>query len=158
MTDSLTGERLTAADVARGTCRLLWYHDYASLCEVPLADGHRADIMGISPKGEIIIVEIKVSVSDLMSDAKWHHYRAFADRFCWAVPPDLAPLLDQPRFAPESAGLVIADRHEAWLARPAQPEPLPAARRKAATLAFARLGARRALRQSDPQFNGFNQL
>lgn len=144
--------------MARGCCRLLWYHGYAALCEVPLADGHRADIMGLNARGEVLIVEIKVAASDLLSDAKWHHYRAFCDRFCWAVPPVLAALTDQPRFLPEVAGLIVADRHDAWLSREPVTVPLPAARRKAATIAFARLGAARALRGADPQFEGFAQL
>ena len=35
---------LTAIDVCRGTCRLLWLQGWSPLTEVILADGHRADI------------------------------------------------------------------------------------------------------------------
>lgn len=150
-------ETVVAADVARGSCRLLWYQGLAALCEVPLADGHRADILALSPAGEILIVEIKVSAADLLGDRKWQHYSAFADRFAWAVPPHLAHLLEQERFAPDRCGLIVADRHEAiWMRDPAH-TPLAPARRKAVTLGFARLGAARALRANDPQFEGFLQ-
>lgn len=141
--------------MCRGTCRLLWLQGWSPLSEVTLADGHRADIMALSPRGEILIVEIKVSAADLKGDRKWHHYRDYADRFAWAVPPALAPLLDEARFAPDACGLLVADRHEALWVREACVSALAPARRKAVTLAFARAGAERALRGLDPQFEGF---
>jgi hypothetical protein len=146
---------LTSADVVRGTCRLLWLQGWSALCEVTLADGHRADIMAISGKGEILIVEIKVSAADLLGDRKWHHYRSYADRFAWAVPPELAGHLEAERFAPDACGLVVADRHEALWVREACEARLAPARRKAVTLAFARAGAERVLRGQDPGFEGF---
>ncbi len=146
---------MTALDVARGSCRLLWLQGHSPLCEVTLADGHRADIMALGRTGEILIVEIKVSAADLLGDRKWHHYRAFADRFAWAVPAELAGLLEAERFAPEACGLIVADRHEAlWVREPARVTLAPA-RRKTATLAFARAGAERAMRGLDPGFEGF---
>lgn len=146
---------VTSADVARGSCRLLWLQGWFALTEVTLADGHRADIMAISPKGEILIVEIKVSAADLKGDRKWHHYRDYADRFAWAVPPHLAGHLEEARFAPESCGLLVADRHEALWVRDACENRLAPARRKAVTLMFARSGAQRALRTADAGFDGF---
>ena len=148
---------LTAVDVVRGTCRLLWLQGGSPLTEVTLADGHRADIMALNGRGEILIVEIKVSAADLLGDRKWHHYRDFADRFAWAVPPHLADHLAAERFAPEACGLLVADRHEALWVREACEAKLAPARRKAVTLAFARTGAERALRGMDPGFDGFGQ-
>lgn len=141
--------------MCRGSCRLLWLQGWSPLAEVTLADGHRADIMALSPRGEILIVEIKVSAADLKGDRKWHHYRDYSDRFAWAVPPVLAPLLEAERFAPDASGLVVADRHEALWVREAPAAALAPARRKAVTLAFARAGAERALRGLDPGFDGF---
>ena len=146
-----------ALDVARGTCRLLWLQGWSPLCEVTLADGHRADIMAINGRGEILIVEIKVSAADLLGDRKWHHYRDFADRFAWAVPAHLAGHLEGERFAPDACGLLVADRHEALWVRDACETKLAPARRKAVTLAFARAGAERALRGLDPGFDGFRE-
>ncbi len=141
--------------MVRGTCRLLWLQGWSPLTEVTLADGHRADIMAIGRKGEILIVEIKVSAADLLGDRKWQHYRDYADSFAWAVPPHLADHLAQDRFDPGTCGLLVADRHEAIWVREATHSALAPARRKAVTLAFARCGAERALRGSDPAFDGF---
>jgi len=78
-----------AATVARGICRLLARNDIWCLAEMPLRNGRRADLMGIDPKGRIIIVEIKVSRADLLSDGKWPDYLDFCDRFYWGLPPAL---------------------------------------------------------------------
>lgn len=143
--------------MVRGTCRLLWLQGLSPLTEVTLADGHRADIMALDARGAILIVEIKVSLADLRGDRKWHHYRDFADRFAWAVPPTLADHLADERFQPAGCGLIVADRHEAIWVRDAPASALAPARRKAATLAFARMGAERAMRGLDPAFDGFGQ-
>lgn len=141
---------LASRDVVRGCCRLLWLQGWSPLAEVTLADGRRADLVAISRTGEILIVEIKVSVSDLRGDRKWPHYRDYADRFAWAVPPHMATHLDDERFAPDSSGLLVADRHEALWVREAPARKLAPARRKAVTLMFARAGAERMLRTADP--------
>lgn len=146
---------LTAADVLRGSCRMLWYQGWSPLPEVTLANGRRADIMAVSRRGEILIVEIKVSAADLTGDRKWRDYRDWADRFAWAVPGSLAPLMEEDRFEPDACGLLLADRHEALWMREAPAHPLAPARRKAATIAFARAGAERAMRAADPGFEGF---
>ncbi len=147
---------LTAADVVRGTCRLLWLQGWSPLAEVTLADGHRADLMAVSRSGEILIVEIKVSAGDLKGDRKWQAYRDFSDRFAWAVPPALTDLLDDARFAPDRCGLIVADRHEALWVRESCTSALAPARRRAVLLGFARAGAERAMRIADPGFEGFN--
>ena len=79
-------ERLIAADVVRGVSRLLYRHDYLGVPEVPLGNGRRADIMALGPKGEVIIVEVKVSKADLLGDGKWRDYLEYCDRYFWAVP------------------------------------------------------------------------
>ena len=60
---------LIAADVARGVTRLLLRHDCVALAEVPLDGGRRADLMAIDSRGNIVIVEIKVSRADLLAEA-----------------------------------------------------------------------------------------
>jgi hypothetical protein len=50
-----------AQAVARGICRLLARNDIWALTEMPLRNGRRADLMGIDPKGRIVIVEIKTA-------------------------------------------------------------------------------------------------
>lgn len=144
-------EVLVAADVVRGVCRMLLRHDCVAIGEVPLEGGRRVDLMALDARGNIVIVEIKVSRADLLSDAKWPDYLGHCDRFFWAVPQgfDLRPL-DQPHFLPERTGLIIADRYDAAVAREAATVPLPAPARRKATLAFARRAGRRVLGMLDP--------
>lgn len=139
-----------AADVARGVTRLLCRHDQFAVCEVPLANGRRADLMAIDPKGGLTIVEIKVARADLVGDCKWLDYLDYCDRFYWAVPPTLARILDEERYLPGEAGLIVADRYDAAIVRAAAARPLAPARRKAELLRFARRAARRLSAQIDP--------
>jgi hypothetical protein len=139
-----------AAEVARGVTRLFCRQDLFSICEMPLANGRRADMMAIDAKGGLTIVEIKVSKADLVGDGKWTDYLPYCDRFFWAVPPHLAPICEGERFLPGEAGLIVADRYDAAIVRPAALRPLPPARRKAELLSFARRAARRLSAQIDP--------
>ncbi len=139
-----------AADVARGVTRLFCRQDLFAICEVPLPNGRRADLMAIGPKGALTIVEIKVAKTDLLGDMKWTDYLDYCDRFFWAVPPDLASICEGERFLPNEAGLIVADRYDAVLMREAAERPLAPARRKAELLRFARRAARRLSVQIDP--------
>ena len=64
------GSPLCAADVARGVIRMLLRHDLTAMTEVPLDGGRRADLMAVDARGQIVIVEIKVSRADLLGDGK----------------------------------------------------------------------------------------
>ena len=139
-----------AAEVARGVTRLFCRSDLFAICEVPLPNGRRADMMAIDGKGALTIVEIKVAKADLLGDSKWTDYLEYCDRFFWAVPPDLAPICNGERFMPNEAGLIVADRYDAVLMREALHRPLAPARRKAELLHFARRAARRLSAQIDP--------
>ena len=139
-----------AAEVARGVTRLLCRQDQFSICEMPLPNGRRADLMAIDSKGGLTIVEIKVAKADLFGDSKWFEYLDYCDRFFWAVPPHLSAFLDEERYLPAEAGLIVADRYDAVVARAAAHRPMPAARRKAEMLNFARRAARRLSAQIDP--------
>jgi hypothetical protein len=139
-----------AGEVARGVTRLFCRQDLFAICEVPLPNGRRADMMAIDSKGGLTIVEIKVAKSDLLGDSKWTDYLEYCDRFFWAVPPHLSSICDGARFMPTEAGLIVADRYDAVLIREAVNRPLAAARRKAELLRFARRAARRLSAQIDP--------
>ncbi|MGE4321443.1 MAG: MmcB family DNA repair protein [Sphingobium sp.] len=141
----------TALAVARGTLRLFSRHDMCGIMEVPLPNGRRADIMALDSAGRVTIVEIKCSRADLLGDRKWTDYFDYCDRFYWAVPAgfDLAPFEGEALW-PGRSGLIVADRYDAELVRPAPIEPLAAARRKAETIRFARRAARRLTALADP--------
>jgi len=129
----------TTATVTRGAARFLVALGYAPLAEVALPNGRRADLMAIGRKGEILIVEVKSSVEDFRTDQKWHEYQPYCDAFAFAVAPEF------PReILPEEPGLIVADGFGGAILREAPVIQLVGARRKALTLAFARLAALRA--------------
>ena len=151
-----TDEPPIAADVARGVTRLFCRQDLFAICEMPLPNGRRADLMAIDSKGGLTIVEIKVAKADLVGDGKWTDYLEYCDRFFWAVPPHLAHILEEERYLTGDAGLIVADRYDAAIVREAGHRPLAPARRKAELLRFARRAARRLAAQIDPSLGDFN--
>jgi len=104
----------------------------------------------------IIATAIKVAKADLVGDGKWFDYLDYCDRFYWAVPPHLARLLEEERYLPAEAGLIVADRYDAAIIRDAAHRPLAPARRKAELLHFARRAARRLSAQIDPSLGDAN--
>jgi hypothetical protein len=123
---------------------------------MPLPNGRRADLMALDARGGLTIVEIKVARADLLGDGKWTDYLDYCDRFFWAVPPQLAAILDEHRYLPAQAGLIVADRYDAAIVRDAAHRPLAPARRKAELLHFARRAARRLSAQIDPSLGDSN--
>jgi len=136
----------TATLLARGVCRALDQLGYANLVEFPLANGRRADILGLGKSGDLVIVEIKSSVADFRADRKWATYRDFADRLYFAVPNHFPQVL-----IPEECGLMVADPFGAALLREGRSTPLNPGRRRALTLRFARIAAARLRRCLDPE-------
>lgn len=132
-------EAVSAAEIARGVLRLMHHRGLAGLTELTLANGRRADVAALDPAGGIEIVEIKSSVADYRSDYKWQDYRPFCDRFYFAVSARFPAEL-----IPAECGLIIADGFGGAIIREPTADKLNAARRKAVTLRFARLAARRA--------------
>lgn len=124
--------------VRRGIQVLLADLRHVALPEMPLSSGRRADLITLSDKGEIWIVEIKSSVEDFRTDRKWPDYRAHCDRLFFATHPEVP--LD---IFPDDAGLFLSDGYGAHMVREAPEHRLPPAVRKAVTLAFARLAAAR---------------
>ena len=141
----MTDARDIARELARGTARALAQLGHASLFEVPLANGRRADIVALGRDGSLLIVEVKSSVADFRSDRKWPDYRAFCDRLAFAVPADFPRAL-----IPEDCGLIVADPFGAHVVREGAHLPLAPARRRAVTLRLARLGLSRLQRLADP--------
>ncbi|OKH89476.1 MmcB family DNA repair protein [Thalassospira sp. TSL5-1] len=126
------------AEVTEGVCRLLHHHNMACITELRLGNGRRLDVLALGPKGELWAVEVKSSVEDFRVDAKWQTYRDYCDRFFFAVP------MEFPRdLIPEEEGLIVADRFEAAIVRPAEDFKLNAARRKKLLIDFGRLSAGR---------------
>ncbi len=132
--------------VTRGAARGLIDLGYSVLLEFTLPSGRRVDIMGLHPDGALTAVEVKTSVADFRSDAKWPDYHAFCDRLYFAVPESFP--LD---LIPNGCGLLVADGFGAVVNRPATEHKLPGARRAALIRRFARAAADRLHAQLDPR-------
>jgi hypothetical protein len=134
-----------ATAIAIGTRRLLAGRGLASVTELTLASGRRADIIALGSDGCIWIVEIKSSVADFRADAKWPAYRDYCDRLYFAVAPDFPT-----EILPAETGLILADGFGADLAREAPEHKLAGARRRAVMLRFAHVAAGRLHALVDP--------
>lgn len=127
-----------AAEICRGTLRLMAQLGYYGVTEMTLANNRRADIAAIGPSGDIWMIEIKSSIQDFRSDSKWPEYMDYCDRLSFAVAADFPQEL-----IPPQAGLIVADAFYGGVVREAPETRLAPARRKAMTLRFARLAAAR---------------
>ena len=131
--------------IARGVCRLLATMGHAPLPEFVPASGLRVDVISVTPKGEIWVVECKSSRADFIADRKWQGYLEWCDRYFWAVdggfPDDLLP---------DGHGLIRADAWGAELMRMAPETRLAAARRARILRDIARTAALRLQALSDP--------
>jgi hypothetical protein len=135
----------TARLVAQGVRRMLRTMNLASVTELNLADGRRADLMALAPDGTLIIVEIKSSVADFRADAKWPFYRNHCDRLYFAIPATVPQAL-----MPADAGLIVADGYGAEILCEAPVHRLPPATRRAVLIRFAQAAADRLHAASDP--------
>jgi hypothetical protein len=139
------GEPPLARLLARGIQRTFAALGQASLTELILATGRRADVLAVDRDGTVTIVEIKSGVPDFRADRKWPDYTAFCDRFLFAVPAGFPDGI-----LPPTCGLMVADAYEAVVVREPAEHRLTAARRKAVTLRFALQAAGRLQRLTDP--------
>ena len=138
--------QLVTAAVTRGVCRWLDEQGFASLTEFSLANRRRADVIGLSAKGTILMVEVKSTVEDFRGDAKWLEYIPYCDAFAFAVPPHFPW-----HILPDTCGVIIADAHSAAIMRASPHHPLHASRRKALTLQFALMAGQRLQEIVDPR-------
>ena len=124
--------------VRRGVQVLLHEMRLAVLPELALANGRRADLVGLSEKGEIWIIEIKSSIEDFRVDQKWPDYRLHCDRLFFATAPHVPADI-----FPADAGLIVADGYGGEMLREGPEHRLHASTRKSVLLAFARAAALR---------------
>ena len=131
--------------MVRGVRRLLRASGLASVVELPLVSGRRADVVALAPDGSILIVEVKSSAADFRSDRKWPEYRLHCDRFYFAFPANL----DAGMF-PDDAGLIAADAYGAEYLREAPVHRISGAGRRALILRFGLAAADRLHNAVDP--------
>lgn len=127
-----------AMRVRRGVQRLLMEMGASVVPELALASGRRADLVALTRKGDIWIIEVKSSVEDFRVDRKWPDYRLHSDRFFFATHPDVPAAI-----FPEECGFILSDGYGAEVLREAPEHRLAPATRKALTLRIARAAANR---------------
>lgn len=131
--------------LARGVARLLAAMGHAALTEFVPTAGLRVDVISITPKGEIWVVECKSCRADYVADRKWQGYLDFCDRFFWAVDAGFPE-----EMLPDGTGLIRADPWGGELIRMAPEERLPGARRTRLMRDIARVSTMRLLALKDP--------
>lgn len=136
LADGRQSER--AMVVRRGVQRLLMEMGASVIPEISLASGRRADLVALTRKGDIWIIEIKSSIEDFRVDRKWPEYRLHSDRFFFATHPEVPA-----EIFPDECGFILSDGYGAEILRDAPEHRLPPATRKALMLRIARAGAAR---------------
>lgn len=134
----------STANVTRGAMRLLQSMGYSSICELPLTNGRRADLVGVNKSGEVAIVEVKSCLADFRSDQKWQQYLPYSDSFYFAVDEQFPlTVLDEDASLPNLTGIIIADAFDGEVIRPAKRQKVHPSRRKTLHLKMARVAASR---------------
>ncbi|MCQ6276232.1 MmcB family DNA repair protein [Bacillus sp. V3B] len=72
----------------------LFQRDYIAIADFPLPNGQTANIFAYN-ESQIVIVKIKVSQEDLMTDQKWIEYLPYCHDFYFLTPSDLQSLVTE---------------------------------------------------------------
>ena len=131
--DILTTRRITDA-IARS------YYDQGDgvLREFRLKVRRRVDLIAMTNKGLITIIEIKSSPEDFRSDKKWGEYIEWADRFYFGV-GDNFPI----DILPKEHGIIKTDGFDCHEARPSPVNKLNGSRRNTLVRNMAKASMRR---------------
>ena len=139
-TGGLSQDMPATGRITNAIARMFIERGDACLREFTLKSGRRVDVIALAKDGEIIIVEVKSSRQDFLSDGKWQDYLEWADRFYFAVadsfPRDLLP-------GPETCGIIITDGFDCFESQPAPLTKLKAARRTHMARRLAHVAMRR---------------
>ena len=76
----------------------LYNRGYIVASEVTLPNGRRADVIGFSEFGHIVIVEVKASMSDFVHDEKWQSYLEYCDLFYFLLDDKVRPAYFQRKY------------------------------------------------------------
>ena len=108
------------------------------LREFKLKNRRRVDLVIINEKGWIIIIEIKSSPADFLSDKKWGEYIDWADQFYFGVAQNFP--ID---ILPKEHGIITTDDFDTYEARPSPVQKLNGSRRNTLVRKLARASMRR---------------
>jgi hypothetical protein len=117
---------LPTEKITKATAKLFLDAGEAVLKEFTLKNSRRADLIALSPKQKLSIIEVKSSRRDFTSDHKWPEYIGFADYFYFAVAEDFPQ-----EILPDEGmcGIILSDGFDALITRQAPFRPLASARR-----------------------------
>ena len=108
------------------------------LREFKLKNRRRVDLVTINEKGWIIIIEIKSSPEDFLSDKKWGEYIDWADQFYFGVAQNFP--ID---ILPKEHGIITTDGFDTYEARKSPVKKLNGSRRNTLVRKLARASMRR---------------
>ena len=108
------------------------------LREFKLKNRRRVDLVITNDKGWIIIIEIKSSPKDFLSDKKWREYIDWADQFYFGVAQNF-PI----EVLPKEHGIITTDGFDTFEARPSPVQKLNGSRRNTLVRKLARASMRR---------------
>ena len=131
--DILTTRRITDA-----IARSYYGQGDGVLREFRLKVRRRVDLITITDKGLITIIEIKSSPEDFRSDKKWGEYIEWADRFYFGV-GDNFPI----DILPKEHGIIKTDGFDCHEARPSPVNKLNGSRRNTLVRNMAKASMRR---------------
>lgn len=94
----------------------LYQRGYIAVAEFTLPNGKRADIFAFN-ESQIIIFEVKVSRSDLMTDQKWTEYLPYCHEFYFLTPPELASRTSH-KISSENCGQFVENGSSITMVRP----------------------------------------
>ena len=108
------------------------------LREFKLKNRRRVDLVIINDKGWIIIIEIKSSPEDFLSDKKWGEYIDWADQFYFGVAHNF-PI----SILPKEHGIITTDGFDVYQAQPSPIHKLNGSRRNNLICKMAKASMRR---------------
>tara|TARA_A100001388_G_scaffold137779_1_gene102119 strand:+ start:227 stop:664 length:438 start_codon:yes stop_codon:yes gene_type:complete len=108
------------------------------LREFKLKNRRRVDLVTINDKGWIIIIEIKSSPEDFLSDKKWSEYIDWADQFYFGVAHNF-PI----SILPKEHGIITTDGFDVYQAQPSPIHKLNGSRRNNLICKMAKASMRR---------------
>ena len=108
------------------------------LREFKLKNRRRVDLVTINEKGWIIIIEIKSSPEDFLSDKKWGEYIDWADQFYFGVAHNF-PI----SILPKEHGIITTDGFDVYQAQPSPIHKLNGSRRNNLICKMAKASMRR---------------
>ena len=135
---TMIDEFLNAQRITDAIARSYFGQGNGVLREFKLKNRRRVDLVTINDKGWIIIIEIKSSPEDFLSDKKWGEYIDWADQFYFGVAYNF-PI----SILPKEHGIITTDGFDVYQAQPSPIHKLNGSRRNNLICKMAKVSMRR---------------